>query len=537
MATKYLQLFPKPLLDDLVAGRWLPVIGAGFSRNAVLPSSKEMPLWADLGSHIASDLGDYVPTSALDAISAYEHEYGRPKLIEKLSELLLVNDARPGDAHRAFCAIPFDIVCTTNFDFLLERQYELIPRHCTPLVDEDQLAVNRKVPEIALLKLHGDLHHPTRLVATESDYDRFLDKYPLLATFLANLLITRTAVLLGYSLDDPDFRQLWQIVSERLGRSRRTAYAIAVGLKPTDVSRFERRGVKVVNLPGGKARYAQVLTEALTELRDYWQANVIQASQVKEEQPLRELSLPPDAQTRLCFFAVPLSLLSFYRDRVFPLVRDNGFVPISADDVVAPGDSVAPKIEALISRAVLVVADVSTRNTFDEHRIAMDKLDHSRILTIVPERAMPHHDYMPSRDSPALVRPDISEIDAEEFLSQVQEWFMVAAQTFRPALRDEPTRLLKAGEYRAAVIAAITLLESELRQRLDLPTTRPSRTVTFKQLLHSAQGSGNLRDIPVDMLLEWLRIRNQVVHSQYQVHKAKAAEIVNGVMRIVRGND
>ena len=26
---KYLGSFPKPLLDDLVAGRWLPVIGAG----------------------------------------------------------------------------------------------------------------------------------------------------------------------------------------------------------------------------------------------------------------------------------------------------------------------------------------------------------------------------------------------------------------------------------------------------------------------------------------------------------------------------
>lgn len=265
MASKYLQLFPKPLLDDLVAGRWLPVVGAGFSRNAVLPAAKQMPLWSDLGSHLATDLGDYVPATALDAVSAYEHEYGRPRLIERLAELLLVNDARPGDAHRVFCAIPFDIVCTTNFDFLLERQYELIPRHCTPLIDEDQLAINRRELEVALLKLHGDLHHPTRLVATETDYDCFLDKYPLIATFLANLLITRTAVFFGYSLDDPDFRQLWQVVGQRLGRSRRTAYAITVGLKQTEISRFERRGVKVVNLASSKARYAQVLTEVHTQ--------------------------------------------------------------------------------------------------------------------------------------------------------------------------------------------------------------------------------------------------------------------------------
>ena len=70
-----------------------------------------------------------------------------------------------------------------------------------------------------LLKLHEDVHHPARLVLTEEDYDAFLDKYPLLATYLANPLITRTAVLVGgYSLDDPDFRQVWQVVGERLGK-------------------------------------------------------------------------------------------------------------------------------------------------------------------------------------------------------------------------------------------------------------------------------------------------------------------------------
>jgi hypothetical protein len=140
MASKYLNKFPKPLLEDLVTGRWLPIVGAGFSRNAVLPPQKQMPLWPELGQLLTAELREFEPSSPLDAISAYEHEYGRPKLIERLSELLYIDQARPGEAHKAFCSIQFDIVCTTNFDFLLERQYELIPRHCTPLIDEDQLA-------------------------------------------------------------------------------------------------------------------------------------------------------------------------------------------------------------------------------------------------------------------------------------------------------------------------------------------------------------------------------------------------------------
>jgi hypothetical protein len=37
MSVKYLLYFPKPVLDDLVVGKWLPVIGAGMSLNAVVP--------------------------------------------------------------------------------------------------------------------------------------------------------------------------------------------------------------------------------------------------------------------------------------------------------------------------------------------------------------------------------------------------------------------------------------------------------------------------------------------------------------------
>ena len=156
-----------------------------------------MPLWDDLGSGIAADIANFKPRHTLDAISAYEHEFGRTKLIEKLAELLLIQDAGPGQAHKAFCAMPFDIVCTTNFDFLLERQYALTPRFVWPVVDEEQLSIDGQGAGTLLLKLHGDLNHPKRLIATEDDYDSFLIRYPLLATYLANQLITKTAVFVG----------------------------------------------------------------------------------------------------------------------------------------------------------------------------------------------------------------------------------------------------------------------------------------------------------------------------------------------------
>src|SRR5687768_4749520 len=104
---KYIKHFPKPLLDDLIAGRWLPVVGAGMSRNAVVPAGKGMPLWDELGRSFASELADYPHSSPIDSISAFSHEFGRARLTERLTDALLVNEAKPGEVHRAFCSIFF----------------------------------------------------------------------------------------------------------------------------------------------------------------------------------------------------------------------------------------------------------------------------------------------------------------------------------------------------------------------------------------------------------------------------------------------
>jgi hypothetical protein len=529
MAPKYLKYFPKPLLEDLIAGRWLPIIGAGFSKNAVLPHGKKMPLWADLGIGLGAELGDYAPTSALDAISAFEHEFGRPKLIERLWEALLISESQPGHAHQAFCSVPFDLVCTTNFDFLLEREYENIPRNCTPLVDEEQLSINFRDPCVSLLKLHGDLRHPARLIATETDYDQFLNKYPLLATYLANLLITRTAVLVGYSFDDPDFRQVWQIIGERLGKSRRTAYAIAVGAKPTDISRFDRRGIKIINLPLGKSNYGDVLADAFGELRAHWQTAIIPSGKVKEEESLRELSLPADAKTRLCFVAVPLSLQSFYRERVFPLVRQHGFVPVTADDVVTPGDTILSKVDALIGRALLMIIDASSEFTLSEFRFGTGRLPPGRILLIGQQGARPPSDLARHR---YIQRPDVNLEDADSFLATVDEWLGAAATELRPTLLAEPSRLLEAGENRAAVISAISLLESLLRRCVTMSAASSPKAVTWRDLLHNAQNQGLLGQTPMKVVQEWLRTRNEIVHGPKNVTKSEAKQIVNGVQTI-----
>jgi hypothetical protein len=65
---------------------------------------------------------------------------------------------------------------------------------------EDQLPVKDTADDpVQLLKVHGDINFPDRIIFTEKDYDTFIARYPLFVTYLASLLITRTALFIGYS--------------------------------------------------------------------------------------------------------------------------------------------------------------------------------------------------------------------------------------------------------------------------------------------------------------------------------------------------
>lgn len=541
MSAKYLPHFPKPVLDDLVTGKWLPVIGAGMSLNAVVPIGKKMPLWATMSKALTDELSDFSATSVLDGISAYEHEYGRARLIERLSEILLVGDAQPGNAHKEFCAIPFDIVCTTNFDFLLERQYDLTPRYVYPVVDEEQLSINSGNAGTLLLKVHGDLRHPSRLIVTEADYDGFLANYPLLATYLSNQLITKTAVFIGYSLDDPDFRQLWHIVSERLGRTRRMAYTIAVNAHTADIARFERRGVKVINLPGSRDKYGEVLAVTFKELREYMRDNVIAVSKVTEEKPLQELLLPRDAATRLCFFSLPLEMLPFYRERVFPLVEELGFVPITADDVVSPGDNISAKLDAIIDRAAVMVAELTSSWTMAEYRMAIARIKGAeadsaqrkslRLIVVVSDTEQ----VPPSAQGfPTLTRPSRITSDPEGFIADLIGVLRGIAAQMGVDRQAEPQRLFEAKEYRASVISAMTLLEAKLRERLNkVPWPQSRRPLSIRSLIDHAVEQGIIPQEQRTRLDSWMRIRNEVVHSSISISRAQAAEIVNEVTQLI----
>lgn len=527
---RYLSRLPKPLLDDLVSSRCIPFIGAGLSRNADVPKGAKVPDWDGLGRSLAGDIPEFEYSGALDAISAYTHEFGRTRLVEELRRLLLIEEAQPGATHKAFCRIPFEIVFTTNFDFLLERGYSLVRRSCTPITGEDQLTIGPKGASVRIVKLHGDLNHPDKLVVVEQDYDSTLQKYPLMATFLANCLIYHTALFIGYSLDDPDFRQVWQVIGDRLGRLRRNAYALSVEASPQVIARYERRGVKLINLPGRVKDYSKILADLFTEIDEHISRGIVQASTSLKEESLEELSLPKGTTKRLCLFLLPHDLQSVYRRFVFPIAEQLGFTPMTVDEVVSPGDSIVAKIVALIDRADVVVIDTSSQWTLAELGLIISRgVEREAVLIVTGDQGSLPDDLQYVR---SLRRPPAGELGQADFLEQVRRWFNQLSERLPANPMEEARRLLRKKEFRSAIIASSVALEEELRQTV--AATDDEKSIrSLRGLYEIAVKRGILSGNQIEEILLVNDLRNRLVHSAHRVSEKEARQVVESVTRLL----
>ena len=532
---KYLKHFPQPLLDELVSGRWLPLVGAGLSKTAELASGRAMPLWDDLGKAVASDIAGHEYVGAIDAISAYEHEFGRRELVRRLHRELLVDEARPGEAHRAFSRLRFDRVVTTNFEFLLEQGYEAVGERCDVVLDEEQLPIPTPKNGTVLVKLHGDLRHPRRLVATEDDYDGFLARYPVLATHVASLLVDRVPVLIGYSLDDPDLRQLLALLRERLGPMLPNAYVLVVAPAAATIARYARRGIKVVGLPGSRERYGDVVAAALTELDEYWRDRALEDASFTEERPLEQIETALDRKaSRLAYFSIPLSLLAFYRDEIFPLAEQAGWVPVSGFDVEVRAGNLLAAIRALLETSRLAVVDMTEGAGATELGAAISALGGEKVLVVASSRTP---SLSVAGGLEVIYRPLSLAEGRQEFLGRIAEWFERRAIP-APEPGSEAENLLRHSQWRAAMIAAISDLEVILMERFGASTVESMRGTfgprrpTFRSLIAS-------EELPLDQelrgrLFDWSALRNSALHQRRAISAPEARGAVADVEAVRR---
>jgi len=135
-------------------------------------------------------------------------------------------------------------IITTNWDRQFEEKCNCMPivyDNDIPLLDEKR----RKV-----YKIHGSIDNIGTLIMTESDYESCYNELRenLIGGRLKDLLSRKTVVFVGYSLEDEDFKKIWQFIDDKLRDLKPHFYVVSPDEKMAE--KLKDKNVTVINTLG-----------------------------------------------------------------------------------------------------------------------------------------------------------------------------------------------------------------------------------------------------------------------------------------------
>jgi tetratricopeptide (TPR) repeat protein len=206
------------------------MIGAGFSRNALLPApnSPQPPLWPDfcrvMTERIHPD-STRAPSDPLRLAEEYVAELGRPALDGLIRDLVRDSEWVPGPLHERLLSLPWRDVLTTNWDTLLEQAAETNDQQTYETVTSITDIPRTRPPRI--VKLHGSMPSGP-FIFTEEDYRNYRRRFPPFVNLVQEILLENELCLIGFSGDDPNFLQWSGWIRDQLGSSARRIYLVGV---------------------------------------------------------------------------------------------------------------------------------------------------------------------------------------------------------------------------------------------------------------------------------------------------------------------
>jgi hypothetical protein len=540
---------PKPLIDDIADNRCLPFVGAGFSLNADCDEGFEMPDWEGLTKNLGAIARVADRTLKGPAVAAiYERKFGRVQLIDAVRQSLNPEHVRPGEAHKAFVQLPFDTIYTTNFDLLLEDALHTIRRPYRSLVGELQLPFHtgmlRRDGILAanVVKMHGDIRHEEHFIITKGDYDSFLENYPVVATHLSAMLITRTALFMGYSQTDSDFLQIRSVIESRLGKFQRMPYIIQFDASPADIEAGLDQNIHIVNLTTSPERSrSDTLADFFKSMQKEIDARAgkdLRSSQPEAFEKVESSTLDLtyrasdasdllESSSSLCFVMMPFHQESdlVYLELITPAAKQVGLTPLRADQIYTSG-AIVEQIRAAIRESRVCIADISAENGNVLYEIGLAQALGKPVVFVAQHGTQPPFDiahlrYISyDRDSPE---------DAREQLMSA-----LLGQLERTKL-DEARTLIDDGMYRGAVAVMSVTLEHALLQVIRHQEIKlPSKPMGAMQMADILATANIINQDELEMMRKFSTVRNSAVHHLEDPSREDAELAFNTLQQILQ---
>ncbi len=204
------------LADEAIKRHLVLFVGAGASAGAGLPT------WKGLLDRFAEEAGfDKATRERLterdfrDQATLIERELKRRDVDLKDGVAAEFRGfERFSLTHGLLASLPSSEAVTTNYDNLFETAYKTRGRDVAVLPENPRTTEGHW-----LLKLHGSVDQPEKIILTRSDYLSMPRQYGALMGLVQGLLLMRRMVFVGYSLSDEDFHELIDEVRAARGDS------------------------------------------------------------------------------------------------------------------------------------------------------------------------------------------------------------------------------------------------------------------------------------------------------------------------------
>ena len=219
---------PAELYEALRQCKLVVFAGAGISTEAanVYPYSFFADICDDLKIDSTTEL------TFPDVVTLFEQQdNGRRKLLAKIRDRvqyvksfrILFNAST--SFHRELADIHLiNEIITTNWDDFFEIICDAIP-----FVIANDLAF-WNIPERKVFKIHGSINNLSTIIASKADYRKCRKELSrgIIGSYLRVLLATKTIVYCGYSFNDPDFRQIHEILTREMKEIMPHAYIVTL---------------------------------------------------------------------------------------------------------------------------------------------------------------------------------------------------------------------------------------------------------------------------------------------------------------------
>lgn len=213
--------WPSPLIRDIACRRAVLFFGSGVSMNSVAADDQKRPRnWWDFlqyattkvsRSSVRKDLKELLKRNdLLTACEVIKREIKRDAFIDLMKEEFQQPGYKPAPIHEHLWKLDLRITITPNFDSIYDT---LVAQRGAGTVtvktyQDDDIADALRCNERVLIKSHGTITQPDKLIFTRTDYAAARSHYRDFYDLINSLLRTHTFLFIGCGVDDPDIRSL-----------------------------------------------------------------------------------------------------------------------------------------------------------------------------------------------------------------------------------------------------------------------------------------------------------------------------------------